>query len=61
LDGRQLEVSPASHVLPTWHPDFKPAQPGDISKLSGTSSSAVDPARIDAALDCDMAALLEGV
>jgi hypothetical protein len=41
--------------------DFKPAQPGDISKLSGTSRSAVDPARIDAALDCDMAALLEGV
>ncbi len=49
------------HTLPTWHPDYKPAQPGDVSKVHGATTSVVDTARIDAALACDMAALLEGV
>lgn len=51
------------HTLPTWHPDYKPAQVGDVSKLSGTSTSVIDPARIDAALgsDAEIAALLAGL
>lgn len=51
------------HALPTWHKAYRPAQPGDISKLSGTTSSAIDPAHIDAALgsDDEIAVLLDGV
>lgn len=51
------------HVLPAWHPDYKPAQAGDVSKVRGASTSVVDPARIDKALgtDDDIAALLAGL
>jgi hypothetical protein len=51
------------HVLPTWHKDYSAPKVGNIATLPGTTSSAIDPARIDAALgsDDDIAALLAGV
>jgi len=47
-------------VLPSWYKAYvKPG--GDVSRLAGTSTSAVDGRLIDAALSLDINALLEGM
>jgi hypothetical protein len=47
--------------LPTWHKQYVKPTNSDVSKVRGATTSIVDTARIDAALDCDVAALLDGV
>src|SRR5581483_3910656 len=49
-------------LLPTWHKDYVKPTTGDVSRLAGTTTSAVGGARIDAALaGLDVEALLDGV
>lgn len=48
-------------ILPHWHPKYVRPSTGDVSRLAGTSTSTVAVEAIDAALACDMDALLEGL
>jgi hypothetical protein len=38
------------HVLPAWHDDYKPLPETSITRLGGTTTTAVGSAAIDAAL-----------
>lgn len=52
----------AGGLLPTWHPQYQPPAPGSITRLAGTTCSAVGDAVLDAGLkQTDIDALLDGM